>query len=183
MLDFKHVAMMAPDVVVEVLAVGLDRFYEAATPNRPIVPIHFRGCADRVCARIRRVVPRAVGDERPLQELGARVVAVAALFKQIGLRDLAERDDEAASIVVAGNLIESIVDVELFAPEIDRLPQESPGPISPHDDSAVLLKLAVLNACKPEQAGERQALDCFRIGVELGSLPKACSEICRRRDA
>ena len=121
------VAVALADVRVEVEVVGDLGFHERTDAEGPAGIDPFGDGAVGVAARVGRVVPGAGVHQRPVHELGSRVVRVGVVVEKVGGGDLAEGEDETTFVPGAGDLVLVVVDGVLAAAEADGLAEEVPG--------------------------------------------------------
>ena len=104
-LDLDLVAVVPEYPRVERELVRLFGLDEAAGLQRPVIAQILEGHSPGVTARVGGVVVGTVRHERPVQELGSRVVAEAVVVENIQHRKVSGGQDQATPIDAAGKLI------------------------------------------------------------------------------
>ena len=102
--NFDLIAIVLEDAVVQRLAIGLLGLDEAAKAQLPVIMKPLNDRAPGIATRIGCVVKRPLRHQRPVHELGARVVVVAVVVKEVDDRHIAHREHRAALVHHASQL-------------------------------------------------------------------------------
>ena len=105
MLQLDLVAIVLKNAQVQRLRIGLDWFDKTARTDHPVVIKPFACQTPGITSGIGGKVVGALGHDRPVHKLRARVMAVAVGVKNISHRQVARRQHKAALVHGAGQLV------------------------------------------------------------------------------
>ncbi|MCY1172097.1 hypothetical protein D9M73_122260 [compost metagenome] len=181
MLDFA-IELKLAEIALQHLAIGDFGEVEQPGPHRPRPPIPFDRRTRTIAPGVGGIIEAAGIDERPVDEIGARIMRVAVGIEHIADPELAERHHHPVGRPPGGELIERRGRIVARATEIDRLAEEQP--LQPEIGIALanLIRLRTGETRDAQRVGQAKALVHFRIDPHLAALPRAHPGIERRVD-
>ena len=172
LLEFGHEFILA-EGGVEIDLVRHFRQREEADAQGPPILIPLDRAAISIAPGIRRIIVSAGIDDRPVEEIGARIMRIAVGVENIGRRELAGGDDEIVRLPRAGDLVRAVFDFLLRPAQADGKAAESALGLVIRLAPADLVRLAAREAGDTERIAEPEALIDLGIEVELDALPRA----------
>jgi hypothetical protein len=123
-----------------------------------------------------------VREERPVQELRARIVRVGHVVEHVQHRKIAGCEDKATLVDLAGKLVHLGFPLFSAATQADRLAEKGACAVERRVRAGGLGQLTIGESGQAMQTREGLAERHFRIEVHFSALPQAHAQIKRRRD-
>jgi hypothetical protein len=120
--------------------------------NAPVLAVELDHRAAGEAGQIGREVISRRGPQRPIGEIGARIVRIGISVEDIADREAASGDGDAVDVALAAELIGGVLDGFLLAAEPEGLAEEVTLRAEPGVGRAALLGLAIGKSGQPQRA-------------------------------
>ncbi len=157
----------------ELRAVGDIGQVEEPAPQRPPRPSPFHGSAGGVAPGIRRVIECRRVDDRPVEEVAARIVGVAVRIEHVHHGEFADGQDHVVGGQRAAELVRPRADRLAVSSKVEALAQK--GALQPHVRVPFphLVRFAARKAGDAQRVAQAEALVDLGIHVERAAVPQA----------
>src|SRR6266446_2101141 len=162
---------------VERLAVRDFRQVEQPGSDCPPVLIPLDGCTIGVAPGVGGVIERAGVDDRPVHEIGSRIMGVAVGVEDIDDPELSQREHNAIGGLSAGKLVQARIDVRGFAAQVDRLAEEDTRYPWIRISGADLVGFPTRKSCHAEGIREAKTLIGLGVHPQLRTAPRADASV------
>ena len=143
------------------------------------MPVHLNGSSVGVAACVGGEVPRAVVHQRPVHELGARVVAIGVVVKHIRQGELSRGQGNAGGVHLSGNLILAARHQPATATQAPRLADEEARQADLGAGIVDAVDFAVRKPGDPKRGTQPIARENLGIDADLRAIPQFASNIER----
>ena len=154
-------------MVFERALVGFFGLRKAAEADRPVVMKVFDGDAGGVAARISGIVVGTVRHDRPVHELGSRIMAVGVVVEQVDDRKISGGNYQTSPVHGTGELVRVGLDVLPSSAQADRVACKQPRAIERRPGATGSRDLAVAEPSQSSQSGQRDTDGDFGVEIEF----------------
>src|SRR3984893_11750889 len=157
---------------VEIGAVRHYRKIEQASTYCPIALIPFDGRAIGIAPGIGGVIEGPGIDQRPVEEIVARVVGIVEGVENVGDAELANGNHQPVGSLRSRKLVDAGLHFLCLATKVDCLPHKHPRDARIRYRETDLVSFTAGEARDAERAAETESLVDLRVDPELGALPQ-----------
>ena len=171
MLDFQ-IELVLAEILLQRLPVRHFRQVERAEPQRPCTLIPFGRDAGAVAPGICRIIERARVDDRPVEEIAARIMGVAIGVEHVANAELADRQHQPVGAPAPRELVGGGLDRLAVSAQPDRLAEEQALQPDIGRAPADLIGLRAGKARDAQRIGQPEALIDLRVDPRLRPVPR-----------